>query len=81
MSEYFEIAKAIQDVAVQGIKSGQEIADRKYRHFNTLLEFAKRHHEVCEDCEGTGRLYKHADPTSMQWIECPYAKAIEESKS
>ncbi len=36
-----------------------------------LFEFAKRHHEFCEDCEGTGKVYKHHDPTTMQWISCP----------
>lgn len=41
-----------------------------------LLEFAEKHHEVCEDCEGTGKIYKHADPTSGQWIPCPVSEAI-----
>lgn len=41
-----------------------------------LLEFAKKHHEVCEDCEGTGKVYNNADPTSGQWVYCPYAEAI-----
>lgn len=41
-----------------------------------LLEFAKKHHEVCEDCEGTGKIYKHADPTSGQWVPCPVSEVI-----
>ena len=41
-----------------------------------LLEFAEKHHEVCEDCEGTGKIYKHADPTSGQWVPCPISEAI-----
>lgn len=47
-----------------------------HRSAETLLEFANKQHEVCEDCSGTGRIYKHADPTTNQWVECPYAVAI-----
>lgn len=48
--------------------------------FETLLEFAKKHHEVCGDCEGTGKIYNNADPTSGQWVECPYAEAIRKAE-
>lgn len=41
-----------------------------------LMDFAKKHHEVCEDCEGTGKIYKHADPTTGQWIPCPVAELL-----
>ena len=50
------------------------------KRIEPLLEFAKKHHEVCEDCEGTGKIYKHADPTSGQWVYCPYADAIEKAE-
>ena len=44
--------------------------------FDALLEFAQKHHEVCGECEGTGKIYNNADPTSGQWVYCPYAEAI-----
>ncbi len=31
MSEYFEIAKSIQNVALSGVKSGEAIAEMKYK--------------------------------------------------
>lgn len=45
-----------------------------------LLAFAKEHHEFCGDCEGTGKIYNNADPTSGQWVQCPYAKAIAQTE-
>jgi hypothetical protein len=42
----------------------------------TLLEFAKLNHDTCGDCDGTGKIYNNADPTSGQWVPCPYAEAI-----
>lgn len=41
-----------------------------------LVEFAVKHHEVCEDCEGTGKIYKHHDPTTGQWMPCPIAELL-----
>lgn len=77
MSEYFELAKSLNAVAMQELKNGQDIAEVKYKPIlNVLLEFAKKHHEVCFDCEGTGKVYNNADPTSGQWVACPYAEAI-----
>lgn len=30
---------------------------------------------ACEDCDGDGRIWNNADPTSGQWIECDCALA------
>jgi len=48
--------------------------------YGVLFQFAKKHHEVCEDCEGTGKIYKHADPTSGQWVPCPVQEILEGRK-
>lgn len=55
------------------IKSNKKI-------YGMLLEFAKKNHESCEDCLGDGKIYKHADPTSGQWMPCPYLEAIEQAE-
>lgn len=53
---------------------------RAVNSHEALLEFAKNHHEVCGDCEGTGKIYNNADPTSGQWVECPYSKIIAQAE-
>jgi hypothetical protein len=53
-----------------------EFIVRAVNSHDALLKFAKEHHEVCSECEGTGKIYKHNDPTTMQWVPCPYAEAI-----
>ena len=52
--------------------------DRFVNSEEKLLDFAKRHHKTCEDCEGTGKIYKHADPTTGQWVPCPIAEILGE---
>lgn len=37
-------------------------------------------YERCMDCEGTGRIYNNADPTSGQWVECECVELISKAK-
>lgn len=47
----------------------------------TLMDYAKRNHEHgCEDCEGSGKIYNNADPSSGQWVACPVYELIEAEK-
>lgn len=61
-------------------KSNAEFIVRAVNSHEALLKFAKIHHEVCEECEGTGKIYNNADPTSGQWVECEYLTAINEAE-
>lgn len=54
---------------------------RAVNAYDALMEFAKAHHETCEYCEGTGKIYNNADPTSGQWVACPIAELIEAVRS
>lgn len=62
-------------------KGDAEFIVRAVNSHEALLQFAKEHHEVCSDCEGTGKIYNNADPTSGQWVYCPYYKAIEQAEA
>lgn len=31
---------------------------------------------LCVDCEGCGKIYKHNDPRSGQWVPCPCAGGV-----
>lgn len=45
---------------------------------DTLIKFLKDHHEFCIECDGTGKIYKHGDPTTFQWAPCPYKELLDE---
>lgn len=45
-----------------------------------LLEFLINHHNVCQKCEGTGKIYNNADPESGQWVACPYAEILNNAR-
>ena len=49
---------------------------RAVKNYVPLLDFARRHHDCCDDCGGTGKIYNNADPTSGQWVPCPVAEIL-----
>lgn len=57
-----------------------KIAWEAIRQRDELLKFAKQHHQYCEECEGTGKIFNNADPTSGQWVYCPYSEAIRKAE-
>ena len=46
--------------------------------YPALMKFLKENHDQCSECEGTGKVYNNADPTSGQWVECEYAALLAE---
>lgn len=58
-------------------KANAEFLIRAVNSYDDLYEFAKRHHDVCEYCDGEGKIWHHADPTSGQWVACPIAELLE----
>lgn len=68
------------DCRTSSSKTNAEFIVRAVNSYEALLEFAKNNHETCADCEGTGKIYKHADPTSGQWVSCPIAEMIREAE-
>lgn len=69
-------AQAFTPVGNVVTEANAEFIVRAVNSHEALLGFAKKHHEVCEDCEGTGKIYKHADPTTMQWVPCSVAEIL-----